>query len=251
MATQMKRTPDQNVKHNVERFDEDVRKQGGYAYTGERLSSRLANDRISRAIAESYNFKDANVLDLGCGDGAYTVEFASLGVRKVLGIDPAAAAIEVAAERARELGIADRVTFAVGNIYELEQYLSNSQFDCIVIRGVLHHLPDPERAILGLQEFRGTLIVLEPNGYNPVLKVLERYSRYHIEHEERSFTPRLISHWIKSAGFTIDKQSIVNLVPFFCPDQAAKTLRIIEPLIEKLPLMRHICCGQCVIVASK
>lgn len=124
-----------DFKQNVRRFDEDVRKQGSYAYTGERLSARLANGRISRSIAESFDFQDASVLDLGCGDGAYTVEFAGLGVRQVIGLDPAAVAIEAARTRAHALGVAGTVSFEVGNIYDLDQYLSPGQFDCIVIRG--------------------------------------------------------------------------------------------------------------------
>ncbi|WP_426321020.1 class I SAM-dependent methyltransferase [Pseudoduganella sp. R-43] len=240
-----------DFKQNVRRFDEDVRKQGSYAYTGERLSARLANGRISRSIAESFDFQDASVLDLGCGDGAYTVEFAGLGVRQVIGLDPAAVAIEAARTRAHALGVAGTVSFEVGNIYDLDQYLSPGQFDCIVIRGVLHHLPDPARALAGLATFEGTVVVLEPNGNNPVLKLLERFSRYHIEHEERSFRPRLIGAWLGAAGLTVRSCRLLNLVPFFCPDPFAKFLRAAEPLVERIPLLRDIACGQSIIVAKR
>ena len=109
----MTQTPPPSFKQNVQRFDKDVRDTGGYAYTGERLSARLANARISRSITESVNFRDASVLDLGCGDGAYTVEFAALGVRKIVGVDPAAGAIEAARARAQALGVSDVVSFEV------------------------------------------------------------------------------------------------------------------------------------------
>lgn len=243
------RPPD--IKQNVHRFDEDVRKQGAYAYTGERLSAQLANGRISRSIAEAFNFRDASVLDLGCGDGAYTVEFASLGVRQVVGVDPASVAIEAARARAETLGVADTVRFEVGNIYNLEEFLASGRFDCIVIRGVLHHLPDPARALAGLGKFDGTVVILEPNGNNPVLKLLERFSRYHVEHEERSFSPGLICKWLSSAGLPVRSCRVLNLVPFFCPDPAAKALRAIEPLVERIPLFRDIACGQSIIVAGK
>lgn len=240
-----------DIKRNVHRFDEDVRKQGAYAYTGERLSARLANDRISRSIAESFDFRGASVLDLGCGDGAYTVEFAALGVSQVVGLDPAAVAIEAAQKRAQALGVADTVSFEVGNIYTLDEYLTSGRFDCIVIRGVLHHLPDPARALAGLATFEGTVVVLEPNGSNPVLKLLERFSRYHIEHEERSFSPSLICNWISAAGLSVYRCKVLNLVPFFCPTPIAKILRTVEPLIERLPLLRDIACGQVIITARR
>lgn len=239
------------TKENVRKFDDDVRKTGSYAYTADRLSARLANARMSESIAQSYDFKGKRVLDLGCGDGTYTLEFPALGVKEVLGVDPASVAIESANAKAKKLGFNATVTFEVGNIYDLGSLLDNGRFDCIVIRGVLHHLPDPERAITALEKFRGTVVVLEPNGNNPVLKVLEKFSRYHIEHEERSFSPRLIRSWFTSNGFSISSCKVLNLVPMFCPDWMARTLKAIGPFIEHLPYLRNISCGQTVIVATK
>lgn len=239
------------TKQNVDRFNEDVRRSGSYTYTDERLSARFANARITSAIAESYNFSGKAVLDLGCGDGTYTLEFAALNVREVLGIDPAAAAIEAAGSSAAKLGLDKIIRFEVGNIYALESLIESQRFDCIVIRGVLHHLPDPARALAGLTKFKGTVVVLEPNGNNPVLKLLEKYSRYHIEHEERSFSPTLIESWLCTANFRIRTSKVLNLVPFFCPDWMARILRLVEPLVERLPLLRNIACGQCIVVAQK
>jgi 2-polyprenyl-3-methyl-5-hydroxy-6-metoxy-1,4-benzoquinol methylase len=240
-----------SVKQNVQRFDKDAREIGGYAYTGSRLSARLANARISRGVADSFDFNARSVLDLGCGDGTYTIEFPSLGVRKIVGVDPAAGAIEAARNRARSIGVSDIVSFEVGNIYSLDEYLLPGSFDCIVIRGVLHHLPDPARALAGLCAFKGTVVVLEPNGNNPVLKLLERFSTYHIEHEERSFRPGRICDWLTSAGFTVQSSNLINLVPMFCPDLMAKVCRQVEPLVERIPLIRDVACGQSIIVAKK
>jgi 2-polyprenyl-3-methyl-5-hydroxy-6-metoxy-1,4-benzoquinol methylase len=239
------------VKKNVSQFDEDVRRTGSYAYTAERLSARLANSRFSECIAQSFDFVGKTVLDLGCGDGTYTLEFPTLGVKEVVGVDPAAVAIGAANVKARALGVDTTVKFDVGNIYALESYLADNQFDCIVLRGVLHHLPDPARAIAGLAAFSGTIVVLEPNGNNPVLKLLEKYSRYHLEHEERSFTPALIRSWLTAAGFRVYSSKVFNLVPMFCPDWMAKMLRVIGPRIERLPLLRNIACGQSIIVARR
>lgn len=242
---------DVTTKKNVSQFDDDVRQTGSYAYTTERLSAKFANSRISDSIGNAFDFSGKTVLDLGCGDGAYTLEFPALGVKKVVGVDPAAVAISAANEKACSLGLNESVTFEVGNIYALEPYLSNGRFDCIVLRGVLHHLPDPAKAIAGLAGFDGTIIVLEPNGNNPVLKLLEKYSRYHIEHEERSFPPALIRSWLQAAGFCIHASKVLNLVPFFCPDALARVLRVAEPMIERLPLLRNIACGQSLIVANR
>lgn len=240
-----------NTKENVNRFDADVKATGSYAYTAEQLSSRLANARITEAIASAYSFSGKRVLDLGCGDGAYTVLFAELKVKSVLGVDPASAAIEAASRRSEAAGVADCICFTTGNIYELGDLLEGDRFDVIVLRGVLHHLPDPARAIAALASFKGTIIVLEPNGMNPVLKLLEKFSRYHIEHEERSFLPVTIHGWLNSAGFKVQQSSVINLVPMFCPDWMARPLNSVGGFVEKLPLLRQIACGQSLIVAKR
>jgi 2-polyprenyl-3-methyl-5-hydroxy-6-metoxy-1,4-benzoquinol methylase len=239
------------TKENVLRFDSDVLTGGSYIYTSERLSARSANARISRSVAEAFDFRGKTVLDVGCGDGAYTIEFPALGAIKVLGIDPASAAVEAATVRSELMMIDEVARFAVGNIYALDSVLSEDAFDCIVIRGVLHHLPDPERAISALSSYNGTLIIVEPNGNNPVLKLLEKYSEYHVDHEEQSFSPALIRRWLTQAGFHDLQTKMVNLVPFFCPDWMISPLQSIERLVERLPLIRDLSCGQSVIVARK
>lgn len=242
---------DELVKKNVSQFDEDVRRKGSYTYTSEQLSAQLANSRISECIYESFDYAGKAILDLGCGDGTYTLEFPELGITEILGIDPAKVAIEAANKRAIERGLTSTVKFEVGNIYDLGEYLENQRFDCIVLRGVLHHLPDAARAISCLTAFSGTIVVLEPNGNNPVLKVLEKYSRYHIEHEERSFSPSKIESWLTGAGFQIHSSRVFNLVPMFCPDWMAKILQPMGYWIEQIPILRNIACGQSIIVARK
>lgn len=239
------------VKENVHRFDDDVRRTGSYAYTAAKLSSQYANKRISNGIASSYSFSGRRVLDLGCGDGTYTLEFPALGVQQVLGIDPAEGAIDAANNKAKDAGLDTITKFEVGNIYALKEQLGERAFDCVVLRGVLHHLPDPANAIRCVASLADTIIILEPNGYSPVLKILERFSQYHIDHEERSFLPKTIKSWCDHAGLKVDSIRHINLVPMFCPDWMARLCKSVEPLVEKIPLLREISCGQCLMVASK
>ncbi|WP_201313757.1 class I SAM-dependent methyltransferase [Dyella sp. EPa41] len=238
------------TKRNVDVFDMDAATSGGYLYTSQsRLSSRLANARISSAVLSSVDFRNQRVVDIGCGDGSYTVEIASQGARHVTGLDPAAVAIEKGRERARALGL-ENCSFETHSIYDVPSSLDET-FDVAVLRGVLHHLSDPAQAVAIALRLAKCAVILEPNGLNPVLKLIERTSRYHIEHEEQSFTPRSAASWCREGGARSVRWSFLGLVPFFCPDWMAKTGRLAEPVVEKIPGLRAISCGQYVMVAER
>ena len=236
------------TKANVSVFNRDVSEDGSYAYTTNKLSATLANKRITDAFEELYPMTGKKILDLGCGDGTYSLELAKLGAVSVLGIDPSEAAVESAKQKAASSNLADTVKFCTGNIYELN---INEHFDCIVLRGVLHHLPDAAKALQAVAPLADNILIMEPNGTNPVLKILEKTSKYHIEHEEQSFLLSTIYDWLRKAGFPQLKCNRINLVPMFCPDWMAKICKTVEPLVEALPLVRNIACGQYIILASK
>lgn len=86
-----------NIKKNVEQFNKDVNDKGGYLYN-EGLSGSLTRNRIVNAWKELYDFHGKNVLDIGCGDGKYTMELYKLIGENgsILGIDASEKAIESA-----------------------------------------------------------------------------------------------------------------------------------------------------------
>jgi methylase of polypeptide subunit release factors len=79
-------------------FNVDVEENQGYRYTtNASLSSILANRRLTDITLESLQVKDKNVLDIGCGDGAYTFEIDSRGRPKlIIAGDVADQAIKIA-----------------------------------------------------------------------------------------------------------------------------------------------------------
>ena len=229
-------------RKDIGKFDQDAA-GGGYLYTRPgRLSTNLSNARMSQAILAAADFTAKRVIDLGCGDGAYTVELASVGgAASVVGVDPAPAAISAATDRAKLSGVAG-CSFRVGNIYSIAP--ETESYDIAVLRGVLHHTDDPERALAVALALAPFAIVLEPNGSNPVLKLIERLSPYHRTHSERSFLPSTVCRWARGTGGRVGLQRAINLVPMFCPDWLARCCKAIEPAVESLPLLRHFACGQ-------
>jgi len=227
-------------KKNVEEFNKDIGKFGGYEYTQEgRISAVMGNSRMSSAIHAQTVFSGMKILDVGCGDGKYTAEFAPLNPLEVRGIDAAEVAVSAARGRMEH---DDKFHFSVGSIYDLSEY--HSQYDIAVVRGVLHHLENPEKALEEVCKTAQTVIVLEPNGYNPILKVIEKISPYHRQHEEQSYTPFTLRKWSTKNGGTIVNALYLGLVPMFCPDWMAHLCKALEPLVENIPLIRQICCGQ-------
>ena len=207
-------------------FDRDVALNEGYRYTTNApLSSRLANERLTDLTLELATLAGRSLIDVGCGDGTYTAELARRGnPTSVVGIDPAAAAVDVARRRHPDL------RFEVGDAAWLEA--TSERFDIAVTRGVLHHADDPPRLLQAVGRIAAEVVVIEPNGWNPVLKLIERASSYHRAHGERSWRSSVIDRWLREAGFLPLSSRYAGLVPFFCPAPAARALKAIEPLVE-------------------
>jgi 2-polyprenyl-3-methyl-5-hydroxy-6-metoxy-1,4-benzoquinol methylase len=179
------------------------------------------------------------IVDIGCGDGAFTIQLAKqFGPSAVRGIEPAPNAVEAARRRIPE-ELTDKVSFEVGNMYD---FLSDGE-EVAVARGVMHHLDRPELAIAHLAKQFKAVVILEPNGYNPVMKLIEKTSSYHQQHDEKSYWPGTLNRWFRAQGMSVIEQDYFLLVPYFCPTPIAKVLSRVEPAFESLPLVRQICCG--------
>lgn len=231
----------------VAAFDRDVTLRGGYQYTTNApLSSQMANRRLTDAALEACALAGKRIIDIGCGDGTYTTElYDTASPASIVGLDPAAQAISAAREKVRDR----RIHFEVGSAYDLPA--EPGEFDVAHLRGVLHHLARPEEAIQEALRAARHVIIIEPNGYSPVLKLLERFSKYHREHEERSYRASTLARWVVRAGGRIEKRSWVGLVPFFCPDSMARVLKYVEPVFEGVPGLNALSCAVAVITASR
>lgn len=236
-----------DVKQNVSVFNENVQKNGGFLNaTNASFSSRVANKRITDSIYEYIRPTYKTLVDIGCGDGVYTNEikhnFPNLSVE---GFDSAFKAIKEAQERF------PGVKFSVRNILDDNIPLFKKKFDVGVIRGVLHHLTDREKGLRNAFKLTSNPIIMQPNGNNPVLKLIEKTSRHPIEHEEQSFLSTTLSNWIRNAGGEITDFQYVGYAPFFFPTAPAKVIYFFQLFLEKLPVVKHIFSAQFIIAASK
>lgn len=235
------------TKHNVAEFNDDVKENDGYLYTtNPSLSSQFANDRISAAVGKRILPSDKTLIDIGCGDGVYTHELKKQYPQLIIeGCDPAREAIALAVKKY------SNITFRVMNILSLDSSHSLTVFDVGILRGVLHHLSDQRLAIQNALTLCETLIIVEPNGNNPILKLIEKVSHYHRKHEEQSFTFRQLKDWCESSGSELIDSEYIGFVPFFFPDTPSKIIHFFQPLLEKIPIVRALFSAQIVIVCRK
>lgn len=234
-------------EENYQPFHADALARGGYVYTAtDRLSCRLATGRSLEAILASGQFAGRSVIDLGCGDGFYTLRYWDRAKpRSVTAIDAAPAAIEVAN---RNKG--DRpILFQVGDIHALP--FPEDSFDLALLQSILHHDDRPDHAIREAFRVAPTILIHEPNGNNPGLKVIEKTSRYHLEHGEKSYSSRSIVRWVKEAGGEVTWRQFAGFVPMFSPDWLARAMKAVEPALEHTPILRAIGCALFVLVARR
>jgi ubiquinone/menaquinone biosynthesis C-methylase UbiE len=100
--------------------------------------------------------KNSEVLEVGCGTGYNAVLIAKRFGCTIIGVDIAEVSVQKALERAEKEGITDKVTFRMGDAYELP--FEAGSFDVIITEFVSQFL-DVKRA---LEEFKR---VLRPGGY--------------------------------------------------------------------------------------
>lgn len=118
------------------------------------------------AFADFPSAKGLKVLDLGCGLGTMSLNFARAGAAKVVCVDLSEASLELAKKRAEVYGLSDRMEFYCANAEELSRTVPVESFDLIFSFGVLHHTPHPEKALRELSRY------LRPGGK---LKIMVYY----------------------------------------------------------------------------
>ena len=97
---------------------------------------------FAEILHEYDDFPDKRVLEVGCGN-AYTLgKYAEHGA-EVYGLDITEAAIKISQQRFEHQGL--NGDFRVGNAEDLPY--ESGYFDCICSMGVLHHVPDTEKAV--------------------------------------------------------------------------------------------------------
>ena len=122
--------------------------------------SRFANtlDQVFRKdMYERYTFtiehcepvRDRKFLDVGCGNGMYSLELARRGAAQVIGIDIAEVMIDLCRKSSQEKGFDDTCTFIQTDLLD---YKPDTRFDVSFGIGLFDYISDPLPVLKRMRE---------------------------------------------------------------------------------------------------
>ncbi len=103
------------------------------------------------AFAQFERWRGKRVLEIGCGIGTDTMNFARAGA-EVTAVDFSERSLEIAHRRAAVFGLSN-IRFHHGNAEKLSSFLPVKSYDLIYSFGVIHHTPHPENVIRELRAY--------------------------------------------------------------------------------------------------
>jgi ArsR family transcriptional regulator len=158
----------------------------------DRVRDEMFGDRFHLAALAAFASPDASVGDLGCGTGQVSAALAPF-VKRVIGVDSSAAMLQAARRRLQDHR---NVELRRGELEELP--IDNDLLDAATMMLVLHHVPEPARALAEIAR------VLKDGGRLVVVDMLphdrEQY-RQQMGHVWLGFSEEHTHRLLTEAGF--------------------------------------------------
>jgi ubiquinone/menaquinone biosynthesis C-methylase UbiE len=173
----------------------------------DRLRDELFGERFHLAALPAFADSEWTVGDLGCGTGQLTAALAPF-VRHVIAVDASAAMLQAAKKRLHGF---ENVELRRGDLEALP--IDDGRLDAATLGLVLHHLPEPDRALADVAR------VLKPRGRLLIVDMLphdrESY-RQQMGHVWLGFSDEHVRRILDESGF-----GDVRIVPL-SPDPKSK-----------------------------
>lgn len=176
------------------------------------------------------------VLEVGCGIGTDTINFARAGA-EVTAIDLSEKSLDVARQRADLFGVSRRIRFYQGNAEHLSEFLLKGEtYDLVYSFGVIHHSPDPDAIVKQMTQvahpgtrFRIMVyhtwstkvagIVWDEGPYPSVGDVVARYSEAQtgcpVTH---TYSVDSATRLLESKGIRVLSVEVTHIFPWSIPD---------------------------------
>lgn len=116
----------------------------GDAYSGSRRHIIQPRDAETSKLVAEY-VKDGILLDIGCGDGVYTVPCAKLGMKIIAG-DISNKMLSILKEKAEINNVSlDKVVLCRMNALDIP--IKDESVDCVIANSMLHLISNPEKVV--------------------------------------------------------------------------------------------------------
>ena len=168
----------------------------------DRVRDELFGDRFHLAALPAFADPEWTVGDLGCGTGQLAAALAPF-VRHVIAVDASAAMLQAARKRLHAL---DNVELRRGDLESLP--IDDARLDAATLALVLHHLPEPDRALVEVAR------VLAPGGRLLIVDMLQHDRdsyRQQMGHVWLGFSDEHLRRMLGESGF--DDVRIIPLSP--------------------------------------
>lgn len=104
------------------------------------------------AFAQFERWKGKKVLEIGCGIGTDTINFARAGAF-VTAVDLSDQSLALSRQRAKVFGLEKQISFYQANVEELTASVPVKSNDLVYSFGVIHHTPNPSNAIEQIRKY--------------------------------------------------------------------------------------------------
>ena len=187
-------------------------------------------------FAEFEKWKGKKILEVGCGLGTDTINFARHGA-EVTSVELSEQSLEIAKQRAKVYGLDNRIKFYLANAEELKKIVAVEPYDLIFSFGVIHHTPNPENIIKQIRSYvhpGSTIKIMVYNRYSwKVFWILLTYGKFQFwklreliarysEAQEGcpvtyAYTRGEVTKLLESNGFKVTEILIDHIFPYSIP----------------------------------
>ena len=103
-------------------------------------------------FADFNKWKGKKVLEIGCGIGTDTINFARAGAF-ITAVELSPKSLEIAKKRAKVFGFQNKIKLYLANAEELSTVVPVKPYDLIYSFGVIHHSPQPKKIINEIKKY--------------------------------------------------------------------------------------------------
>lgn len=147
-----------NVRHSPQPI-------GTRAYFDEVEARKYRVEPHIPSFAGFARWRGRRVLEVGCGIGTDTINFARNGAA-VTAVELSERSLELTRQRAREYGVDDQIETFIGDAQALSALIPHRTYDLIYSFGVIHHSPDPEQIVKEMRRVASPGTTLKLMVYN-------------------------------------------------------------------------------------